>query len=84
MSFTLCLTFTFITFTFARMTQLADRMKDLGIKDADLAQKVGCDRSMISKIRSGKAMPSLCLALAIGRETGISPEGLMPIREAAE
>lgn len=44
--------------------------------DGELAERVGCSRSMISKIRSGKTMPSLGLALAISRVTGVPVETL--------
>ena len=78
----LCLTFTFITFTFTAMKTLADLLAETSTTDAALAEKVGCDRSMITKIRSGKATPSLPLALAINRETGVALEALMPVAPA--
>jgi DNA-binding XRE family transcriptional regulator len=83
MSFTLCLTFTFITFTVGDMTKLAEHLSASGTTDAALAAKVGCDRSMITKIRAGKATPSLPLALAITRETGVPVEALLPTGAAA-
>lgn len=58
------------------MTKLAEYLNATGTTDAALAAKVGCDRSMITKIRSGKATPSLPLALAITRETGVAVEDL--------
>lgn len=67
-----------MTFTFAFMLTLAKHLSDSGITDAALAQKVGCDRSMISKLRAGKATPSLPLAIAINRETGVPVEALLP------
>jgi len=60
------------------MKTLAEAMLEIGTTDAALAQKVGCDRSMIAKVRAGKATPSLPLALAISRETGVSVESLLP------
>lgn len=60
------------------MTLLDAHMKAHSISDVSLALKVGCDRSMITKIRRGKATPSLPLALRISRETGVSAEELMP------
>ncbi|MCM2472128.1 helix-turn-helix transcriptional regulator [Rhizobium sp. CG5] len=81
MSFTLCLTFTFMTFTFRAMT-LDEHMSLHKLTDAALASKVGCDRSMISKIRNRVATPSLKLAMAINRETGVDVSKLLP--EAAE
>lgn len=60
------------------MTKLAEYLSATGTTDAALASKVGCDRSMITKIRAGKATPSLNLALAITRETGVPVEALVP------
>jgi transcriptional regulator with XRE-family HTH domain len=60
------------------MKTLAEILSDAGTTDAALAGRVGCDRSMITKIRAGKATPSLPLALAIHRETGVALEFLMP------
>lgn len=71
-----CLTFTFITFTLASMLTLADHLSSTDTTDAALAAKVGCDRSMITKIKAGKATPSLPLAIAISRETGVPVEAL--------
>lgn len=72
-----CLTFTFITFTLRRMSPLAARLSEAEMTDAALALKVGCDRSMITKIKNGQATPSLPLALAISRETGVPVESLV-------
>ncbi|QRY69140.1 helix-turn-helix transcriptional regulator [Ensifer sp. PDNC004] len=60
------------------MLTLAKHLSENGITDAALALKVGCDRSMISKLRAGKATPSLPLAVAISRETGVPVEALLP------
>lgn len=65
------------------MSALNDYMDAGRISDALLAEKVRCDRSMIAKVRTGKATPSLRLAVAISRETGVPIESLLP-REAAE
>lgn len=56
------------------MTRLAEHLSSTETTDAAFAAKVGCDRSMITKIRAGKATPSLRLAAAISRETGIPIE----------
>lgn len=82
MSFTLCLTFTFITFTLAGMKTLAEHMDETNTTDAALATVVKCDRSMITKIRNRQATPSLPLALAISKATGIEIEALMPEKAA--
>lgn len=47
-----------------------------GLKDADLAPKIGRDRSMVSKLRRGVVRPTLELADRIEKETG----GAVPIR----
>lgn len=60
------------------METLAEHLSSAGKTDAALALKVGCDRSMITKIKAGKATPSLPLALAIARETGVPVEALLP------
>ncbi len=59
------------------MMDLASYLASEKITDAALAVRVGCDRSMIAKIRSGRATPSLPLALAINRETGVPVEALV-------
>jgi transcriptional regulator with XRE-family HTH domain len=53
-------------------------MADEGIKDAPLAVEVGCDRSMITKIRLQQATPSLPLAVRISQRTGVPIESLIP------
>ena len=66
------------------MTKLNEWMKSKLIRDAALAELVGCERSMITKLRHGKATPSLPLALAINRETGVAIPDLMPIVQAVQ
>lgn len=60
------------------MKTLADHMDETGTTDAALAALVKCDRSMITKIRNRQATPSLPLALAISKTTGVQIEALMP------
>lgn len=71
-------------FTLALMNTLSQILSDAGVTDAALAARVGCDRSMITKIRSGRATPSLPLALAITRETGVSIEMLLPASKSEQ
>ncbi len=66
-----------------RMTKLSEHMQMTGETDAALAGKVKCDRSMVTKIRHGKVTPSLPLALAISRETGVEIQDLMPSEAVA-
>lgn len=59
------------------MTTLGTYMANADLTDAALAGMVGCDRSMITKIRHGKAVPSLPLALSIQRITGVPVESFV-------
>jgi transcriptional regulator with XRE-family HTH domain len=72
-----------MAFTLRAMRTLSEILAETGTTDAALAERVHCDRSMITKIRSGKATPSLPLALAISRETGVSIEMLLPSQAPA-
>lgn len=67
------------------MRTLQTHMEETGMRDADLAKKVGVDRSMIARIRLGQATPSLKVAVAIHRLTGVDV-GTMLVKpvEAAE
>ncbi len=60
------------------MSTLADHMSSTKTTDAALAAVVHCDRSMITKIRLKQVTPSLKLALAISRATGVPVESLLP------
>lgn len=73
-----------MSFTFADMTKLDEYMKTNGLRDQALADLIKCDRSMVTKLRHGTATPSLPLALAINRETGVELADLMPAAQAAE
>lgn len=59
------------------MMTLAEYMAEKNIKDAPLAKEVGCDRSMITKIRRNQATPSLHLAVKISQYTGVPIENLI-------
>ncbi len=58
------------------MTALAEYMNMVNTSCTSLAKRVGCDRSMISKLKTGTATPSLKLALKLAQETGLSVESL--------
>lgn len=67
------------------LTPLARWMKDAAINDAQLAGRVGCDRTTITRLRQGKTTPSLALvarilAVAEGR---LSANDFLPSAEAA-
>ena len=55
-------------------TPISTKMEALGITDAALAARVGCERSMVTKIKLGKATPSLQLAVKLGAELGLPAE----------
>jgi transcriptional regulator with XRE-family HTH domain len=65
------------------MMTLAEYMAEKNIKDAPLAKEVGCDRSMITKIRLNQATPSLPLAVKISQYTGVPIEKLIKSEETA-
>lgn len=52
------------------MTPLAAYMDEANLTDAALARAVGRERSTITKLRHGTALPSLDLALKIAALTG--------------
>jgi ribosome-binding protein aMBF1 (putative translation factor) len=62
------------------ITPLASYMDREGINDADLAALIGRDRSMVNKLRRGRARPTLDLAAAIERET----KGAVPMNAWVE
>ena len=64
------------------MMTLAQHIAAKNITDQQLADKVGCDRSMITKIKLQQATPSLPLAVRISKETGVPVESLIPRVEA--
>lgn len=66
------------------MKTLAEHMEETNTTDAALAAIVHCDRSMITKLRNRRVTPSLSLALAISKQTGVPIENLVPTPEAAE
>lgn len=48
-------------------TKVAIQMEAKGfVTDASLATRVGCERSMVTRIKLGKAKPSLELAVRLG------------------
>ncbi len=64
-------------FHIGRMTPLAAYMKLAKLTDAALAERVGRDRSTITKIRRGQTRPSLDLAVKIAALSDgmVSPDG---------
>jgi DNA-binding XRE family transcriptional regulator len=65
------------------MTKLADLVRASGKTDEQLAREVGCSRSMFTKIRLGRATPSLPLAVKISRAVDVPVEALLPANQDA-
>lgn len=59
-----------MTCTLVGMSTLADWMRRNGVRDNEIAQVVGRDRSIVSRIRRGELVPTLSVAVAIERLTG--------------
>jgi DNA-binding XRE family transcriptional regulator len=65
--------------------KFAARMASMNYTDATLAEKAGCDRSMIAKIRAGHATPSLRLASKLIALTGLSADDMIaPTKEESK
>lgn len=66
-------------------TLISKRMKEKGFKsDAALALAVQCDRSMVTRVKLGKAKPSLRLAIKLIAALDLPADAFMPDDEAAE
>lgn len=64
---------------------IAERMKAKGFaSDEALARVVGCDRSIVTRIKLGKATPSLALAVRMGRALDLPAEAFLPAPATAE
>lgn len=50
---------------------MREARRRLGLTQLDLAQRVGCTESLVTKIETGRAMPELPLKEAIARELNI-------------
>lgn len=61
----------------AEETKLSQRMNALGMSDRALAELSGIERSMITKMRHGKATPSLQKAMVVCDLVGLRPEDLL-------
>ena len=59
-------------------TPISQRFEALKLTDAAHAAKFGCERSMVTKIKLGKARPSPELAQRIAEATGIPVAELRP------
>lgn len=64
-------------------TSISDRMREKGFKsDAALAAKVGCERSMVTRIKLGKARPSLELAVKLSAVLELPADAFLTERAA--
>lgn len=64
-------------------TIISERMREKGFKsDAALADAVNCDRSMVSRVKRGKVMPSLDLAIKLSKVLDLPAETFLPDRAA--
>lgn len=50
--------------------KLADFMDAAGIKDPEMAERIGKDRTFVSRLRRGLVKPSVDTVVAIERATG--------------
>lgn len=50
---------------------MRDARRRLGLTQLDLAERVGCTESLVTKIETGRATPEQSLKEAIARELGI-------------
>jgi transcriptional regulator with XRE-family HTH domain len=66
-------------------TPISLRMKEKGFKsDAALAAKVGCDRSMITRVKLGKASPSLDLAVKLSAALNLPASAFLRAPQAED
>jgi transcriptional regulator with XRE-family HTH domain len=64
-------------------TLISERMEALGISDAELARRVGLERSMVTKIKLGKASPSLKRAIKLAKELDMPADAFFFPKDAA-
>jgi putative transcriptional regulator len=56
--------------------RLKDRRTELGLTQAELAEKVGVTRKTVNTVENGVYTPSATLAIKLARELGLSVEQL--------
>ncbi|MFL6731905.1 MAG: helix-turn-helix transcriptional regulator [Sphingomicrobium sp.] len=56
--------------------RLKDRRGELGLTQAELAEKVGVTRKTVNTVENGVFTPSATLAIKLARELGLSVEQL--------
>lgn len=62
---------------------LAQYMALYGLRDAEMAKRVGCDRTTITCLRNGAKIPSMTMACRIANATGgqVSLDGYPKVRQ---
>jgi len=66
------------------MSTISERMKEKGFtSDASLAAAVKCERSMVTRVKLGKAKPSLELAVRLSRALDLPADAFLPQPEQA-
>ena len=63
---------------------VSGRRKDLKLSQADLAEKTGMNRSVLSRLESGDYTPSVDQLLALGATLGFNLEAVLADEEADE
>ena len=58
-------------------TPISQKMEALKLTDAGLAQLVGCERSMVTKLKLGKATASLPLAIKLSKALDLPPDAFV-------
>ena len=64
-------------------TLISSKMEALHLTDAKLAADVGCERSMITKLKLGKATASLPLAIKLSKALDLPPDTFVRTEAAA-
>ncbi|MFL5796613.1 MAG: helix-turn-helix transcriptional regulator [Actinomycetota bacterium] len=66
--------------------QVAQARRDAGLTQAELAERMGTTQSAVSRLESGRSVPSLPVLQKVARATGrpieivVEPEGQLPTR----
>ena len=58
--------------------EIGRRREGLGLNQTELASRVGCDRSAVSRWEAGERLPSLAHLVALGRAFGCGARALLP------
>ena len=67
-----------------QQNKIRELRREKGLKQQDLASKIGIHQSEISNIEMGKRIPNVYLAIKIARFLGKSVEEIFPYHEEKE